>query len=75
MIPSEGASFPEKLSLRVRGVWLWPGGGGRPGRPSIVRPRIVRPRIGRPSVRAARAARPPVSPRPGGAPVAVGFHS
>lgn len=70
MIPSEGASFPEKLSLRVRGVWLWPGGGGRPGRPSI-----VRPRIGRPSVRAARAARPPVSPRPGGAPVAVGFQS
>lgn len=70
MIPSEGASFPEKLSLRVRGVWLWPGGGGRPGRP-----RIGRPRIGRPSVRAARAARPPVSPRPGGAPVAVGFHS
>lgn len=70
MIPSEGASFPEKLSLRVRGVWLWPGGGGRPGRPSI-----GRPRIGRPSVRAARAARPPVSPRPGGAPVAVGFQS
>lgn len=49
MIPSEGASFPEKLSLRVCGVWLWPGGGGRPGRP-----RIGRPRIGRPSVRAAR---------------------